>query len=372
MMKPRLLIVGPLPPPIGGVETVTQAILEAPAINAFDFRHVDITKGRPKQTQGRFDLGNFYWAIRHFARMKRAVARYRPDAVYMPVASSWSGFLRDGVLAKIAKSSGAKVIGHVHGGRFDQIVNSTGVAAWRVRRALSHFDVLLALGSRWFDLIRGSGFRGQVFVVPSTLRRDFFDRAAALSRERSARPEVTALFVGQVGKRKGIYDLLAALRQALDLGAKIRLVVVGPSEYPKELQEAKRLTEALSLGDFVRFTGPLMNECLMEEFAAADFLILPSYAEGLPVVFFEAGAFGVPVITTPVGAIPDLIESGRNGLLVNPGDVEGIRDALAQMAGDSGAREKMGRQLKEDILRFHPDAVSERIAAIIHETLASS
>lgn len=369
-MKPRLLIVGPLPPPIGGVETVTQAILEAPAFKTFDVHHVDITKGRPKQTQGRFDLGNFYWAMRHFARMRSAVARFRPDAVYMPVASSWSGFLRDGVLAKIAKASGAKVIGHVHGGRFDQILNYNGLAARRVRRALSHFDVLLALGTRWLELIRDSGFRGRVYVVPSTLKQDFFDRASALSSLPRQEADATALFVGQVGRRKGIFDLLAALRGAIDLGARIRLVVVGPSEYPKELEEAKRLTDALSLRDVVRFTGPLMNECLLKEFAAADFLVMPSYAEGLPVVFFEAGAFGMPVVTTPVGAIPDLIESGRNGMLVNPGDVEGIRDALMMMAGDSEARRKMGRQLNEDIQRFHPHAVSQRIAAILEENLA--
>src|SRR5262245_34973891 len=99
MAKPRLLILGPLPPPIGGVETVTQAILESDAFREFDVAHADTTKGRPKQTQGRFDLGNFVWAARHIARVMEAVRRHRPDIVYMPVAGTWSGFLRDMALA---------------------------------------------------------------------------------------------------------------------------------------------------------------------------------------------------------------------------------------------------------------------------------
>ncbi len=81
--RPRLLVVGPLPPPIGGVETVTQAILESGAFRAFQIAHCDTTKGRPKQTQGRFDLENMLWALRHSAPEAAQVAR-APSAAGRP------------------------------------------------------------------------------------------------------------------------------------------------------------------------------------------------------------------------------------------------------------------------------------------------
>src|SRR5215471_7634356 len=114
--KPRLLIVGPLPPPIGGVETFTQAVLESPELDAFEIAHCDTTKRRAKAFQGRFDATNMAWAFTHWGRLLRDVARFRPDVVYVPVSGTLSGVLRDLVLAALARRAGALVIGHQHAG----------------------------------------------------------------------------------------------------------------------------------------------------------------------------------------------------------------------------------------------------------------
>jgi hypothetical protein len=166
MSKSKLLIVGPLPPPVGGVETVTKAVLSSPALDRFEVNHCNTTKGRPKQTQGKFDLGNMKWAIIHFSRMWRSCWRFRPDAVYLPVTATWSGFWRDSVLAGIAKLFGAKVIGHVHGAWFDRILVKTGITAKLVRTCLQFFDSLLMLGSVWKKMVEDYGYKSRVFVVP--------------------------------------------------------------------------------------------------------------------------------------------------------------------------------------------------------------
>src|SRR6266850_2248600 len=157
--RPRLLVVGPLPPPIGGVETVTQAILESGAFHDFQLTHCDTTKGRPKQTQGRFDLGNTAWALRHFAGMRAAVARSRPDVVYLPIAGTWAGFLRDMVLAYFAKRTGARLVGHVHGSDFHFVLGRKGPSAGLVRAGLAQFDRLLVLGERWKKVVADAGVR---------------------------------------------------------------------------------------------------------------------------------------------------------------------------------------------------------------------
>src|SRR5262249_40846628 len=152
---------------------------ESSAFSAFQLTHCDTTKGRPKQTQGRFDLGNTQWALRHFARMAAAVARDRPQVVYLPVAGTWSGFLRDMVLAWIARRSGARVVGHVHGSDFHLVLERRGVSARLVRAGLDQFDRLLVLGERWKRLIDGHGLRGECVIVPSTLRREVLERGAS-------------------------------------------------------------------------------------------------------------------------------------------------------------------------------------------------
>jgi glycosyltransferase involved in cell wall biosynthesis len=357
-----------LPPPIGGVETFMQAMLESRAFDGFEVAHCNTTKGRPKETQGKFDSGNYAWAGRHIGRMLRSVSQFRPDVVYLPVAGTWSGFLRDMALAWLAKRGGARLAGHVHGSDFHFVLERGGLDRRLVRAGLGQFDRLLVLGESWKRLLEAWGARCPCEVVPSTLRREVFERAAH-ARARTADGSARGLFVGQVGRRKGAFDVLEALRRTRDDGLPIHLTFVGPAELEGEWDAVQALRHGLGLEALTEFTGPLQGDPLYARFEAADFFVMPSYTEGLPVVFLEAGAFGLPVITTPVGAIPELIRDGANGLLVTPGDVAAIAGALARMGRDAQDRARMGRTLREHVAAYHPDRVSERVAEALRRTL---
>jgi glycosyltransferase involved in cell wall biosynthesis len=365
-------MVGPLPPPIGGVETFMQALLESFAFDGFEVEHCDTTKGRPKDTQGKFDRGNFVWAARHLARMARAVASFKPELIYLPVAGTWSGFLRDMALAWVARRGRARLVGHVHGSDFHFVLDRGGLDARLTRAGLAQFDRMLVLGERSKQLLERFGIACPVEVVPSTFRREVFERGSGARPAPSADGVCRGLFVGQVGRRKGVFDLLRAVARVRAAGVAFHLTLVGPAELEGEWDALLALRSELGLEAATEFTGALQGEALYARFAAADCFVMPSYTEGLPVVLFESGAFAVPVITTPVGAIPELVRDGENGLLVEPGDVEAIADAIARMARDGAARERMGARLREDILEFHPDRVCERVARALQATLEAS
>lgn len=368
--RPRLLIVGPLPPPIGGVETFTQAILESRAFGAFEVRHCDTTKGRAKDTQGRFDAGNFVWAARHFARMARAVAAFDPEVVVIPIAGTWSGFLRDAALGWIARRSRARVIGHQHAGDIVRQLERRGAGERLVRGGFGQFHRLLVLGERWRTLFRDYGLAMPIEVCPSTFRREVLERAGAFTRPpRDGRP-ARVLFVGQVGRRKGVLDLVEALRRLRARGLAIELTVVGPAQAAGELDAARDAAVASGLADVVRFTGALTGEPLYAEFRAHDLFALPSYNEGIPAVLYEAGSFEMALVTTPVGGIPDLVRHESNGLLVTPGDVDGLAAALERLARDSALAARLASRLRDDVLAFHPDRVSERMARAVADECA--
>jgi glycosyltransferase involved in cell wall biosynthesis len=358
--RPRLLVVGPLPPPVGGVETFTQALLESGALSEFDVSHCDTTKRRPKSTQGRFDAGNFLWS---------ALRRVRPDVVYVPIAGTWSGVLRDLVLCRIAKRSGARVVGHQHAGDIDRVLARHGLDERIVRGGLAQLDRLLVLGGRWKQMFLDYGFAAPVEVCPSTFRREVFERGAAEPPRGMRAGALHALYVGQVGRRKGVLDLLQAVKQTRDRGLDVRLAIVGPAQLEGELDAARRESEALGLGSAAEFTGPLTGEDLYARLAAADAFFLPSYNEGLPAVLYEAGAFELPVVCTPVGAIPDLVRDGENGILVEPGRVDDLAAAIARLAAEPALRVRLGSQLRRDVQAFLPDRIAARVAAAIRATL---
>ncbi|MFI5372343.1 MAG: glycosyltransferase family 4 protein [Candidatus Eisenbacteria bacterium] len=369
--RPRLLIVGPLPPPIGGVETFTQAILESDAFGAFEVAHCDTTKGRPKSTQGRFDAGNFMWAAIHGARLTRSLARFHPDVVYLPVAGTWSGVLRDLALGWLAHRSGARVIGHQHAGDIHDVLKRVGLDEWIVRAGFARFHRLLVLGERWRAMFREYGIAIPCEVCPSTFRREVAERGAGSHRAPSPEGPLRVLYVGQIGRRKGVHDLLRSLRRLNDEGVPVSCTLVGPAQLTGETEAAHALALELGLDRLARFTGPLVGEALYREYDHADVLALPSHNEGIPVVLYEAGAFGVPVVTTPVGAIADLIRSGENGLLVPPGDVGALTAALRGLAVDAAERARLGARLRSDIAAFHPDRIAARVADAVRAELAA-
>jgi len=370
--RPTLLLVGPLPPPVGGVETFTQAVLESPVLAGhLDVVHCDTTKKRAKSTQGRFDAGNFAWAIIHLMRLARALARTEPDVVLIPIAGTWSGFLRDVALGWLAHRTRARVIGHQHAGDIPRVLERQGVAERVVRGGFGQFHRLLVLGERWRALFRAYGLAMPIDVCPSTFRREVFERGARACRPRPGGGPVRLLFVGQVGRRKGVLDLLAALRRLRDQGCDVTLTVVGPDQLPGELDAARARAVELALGDAATFPGPLHGEALYEQFEAHDVFVLPSYNEGIPAVLYEAGTFGLPVVTTPVGAIGDLVRHGDNGLLHEPGDVDALTAALVQLVTDPALRVRLGIRLREDVRAFHPDRAAERIVAAVSAELAT-
>jgi len=104
--------------------------------------------------------------------------------------------------------------------------------------------------------------------------------------------------------------------------------------------------------------------------AQASIFILPSYQENLPVALLEAMAMGLPVVTTPVAGIPDMVEEGRNGFLVPPGDYAGLAERLVRLAHDPALRRSMGEANVAKVRQeYHPALFAKRIADVYRKLL---
>lgn len=162
---------------------------------------------------------------------------------------------------------------------------------------------------------------GKVHVVRCGIERAFY------TREVSTIDSNTFVCVGRLCAEKGQLMLLSALRTLLDRGYDCRVVLAGDGEM-RELLES-RIAE-LDLTHHVTITGWISSSRVAEEIEMSRALVLPSFAEGLPVVLMEAMALKRPVISTFVGGIPELVVPGKSGWLVSPGDVSGLVAAMAE------------------------------------------
>jgi len=148
------------------------------------------------------------------------------------------------------------------------------------------------------------------------------------------------LCVGRLTPAKGQAILLKSIAQLQNEGVSVTLTLVGMG--PDE-QSLRQYAEQLGISQQVNFTGAVDQDHILDYYKAADMFVLPSFAEGLPVVLMEAMAMEIPCITTAITGVPELISNGEDGLLVPASDTEGLIQAINQLVNDPVLRQKLGK-----------------------------
>jgi glycosyltransferase involved in cell wall biosynthesis len=166
-------------------------------------------------------------------------------------------------------------------------------------------------------------------------------------------PPRTSQFVcvGRLCEQKGQLLLLRAVHRLRELGVLVKLVLAGDGEMRPEVDA---LIAELGIAEQVRVTGWISGDTVRQEILAARALVLPSFAEGLPVVLMEAMALGRPVISTYIAGIPELVHDGVNGWLIPAGDVQALADAMRDVLQcDDQALAAIGARARERALDRH-------------------
>ncbi len=177
--------------------------------------------------------------------------------------------------------------------------------------------------------------------------------------------------VGRLCEQKGQLLLIQAVHRLSRQGVTCELVLAGDGEMRVEIEA---LIRGCGLINSVRITGWIGGEQVSHELQSARALVLPSFAEGLPVVIMEAMALGRPVISTFVAGIPELVRSGENGWLVPAGDVEALAEAMrACLEAAPDRLDAMGAAGRERVLKRHcADAEASKLAAWFEQSAASA
>jgi colanic acid/amylovoran biosynthesis glycosyltransferase len=174
------------------------------------------------------------------------------------------------------------------------------------------------------------------------------------------------LCVGRLVDLKGQSLLIEALVELTRRGTRAVLTFVGDGPKRVELEE---LALELGVADRVRFVGAVGQDAIGDLYRSADVFCLPSLAEGLPVVLMEAMAFEVPVVSTRIMGIPELVDDGRSGLLVTPSRLDELTDALERLIADPALRARLGRAGREKV---HAEFNVDRSALQLREIFAAA
>ena len=269
------------------------------------------------------------------ARIALRTLRRRPCFVHVNVAERGS-VLRKGVLIAVARLCGARPVVHLHAAQivaFYRALPAAGRVLVRAMFRAARLCIVLGEASRAFVAEELGVAPERIAILRNGVPETGLARVPGDGTFR-------ILFLGNLLARKGVDDLLRALAHPALAGEDWQATIAGGGA----VASYQARTAAFDLADRIRFTGWLDQDAAAARIARADALVLPSYDEGLPLVVLEALSLGVPVVTTPVGAIPEVLAHEQTALLVPPGDTEALARTLLRLMRDPALRARLSTE----------------------------
>jgi len=323
-----------------------------------------------------FTVGRRRSETRTYFKIKRVIRDYRNychtlkyedySAVQINPSLKKSALIRDALFLIIAKNKKKKVIVFFHGWDW-KLANklSTGVIGSIFKKVFFSADAIIVLANDFAKKLQDMGYKGPLHLENIAIEDSIAQLAdLPLERKQDHKNIFNILFLTRVEKYKGIYEAIEAFRILKGQYENVYLIVAGDGS---ELNNAQRYITEQNIKN-VKFTGYVEGKEKHEVYKSADCYLLPSYSEGMPLSIIEAFAYGLPVITRPVGAIKDFFIDGKMGFMTAGLDPNIIANLLCKCIDNPELCLSI-KQFNKNFVhtRFSPKAIASNLEAIYNE-----
>lgn len=278
--------------------------------------------------------------------------------------SHGASYYRKSKFVKLAKIFDKKVIWHMHASQFVPFYkNSTSKVD--IQKNINSTDILIVLSNYYADFYKKIG------VNPNKVRilNNIVPEPFKVQQKNSNDNLLHILFLGEISERKGAFDIVKTIGANRDLADKVEIRIGGNGETAK----LKQMIHNAHLDDCIKFEGWVSGHKKDELLEWADIYILPSFNEGLPISILEALSYRCPIISTPVGGIPEVVITEKtnniNGILVEPGNTTEIADAISYYTKFPEKIKEHGDVSIKIVSKFYPNAVFAQLKDIYYSLL---
>lgn len=290
---------------VSGISTMIAGIIEH---GGCDFVHFAV--GR--KDGEKFGLKWIATQLKLPSAVRRAIAWSKPDILHLNTAFEPRAIVRDLVIAKFGEK--LPIVLHVHGGRFVMEEFSSRLIRSLAEKLLRQASRVIVLSEAEATNILKRSPNAKISILPNAVSTDDFPET---EREWGTK---TIIYLGRLQEAKGLSEIVEACRVLLSQGFKFRFTCFGTG--PDQDEFFRRMKNVI--GENFHYGGVVAGREKVQALNAADIFLMPSRFEGLPLALLEAMAAGCVPIVSNRGAIPSVVEDGRNGFLVDPGDLTQI------------------------------------------------
>ena len=346
--KIKVLIVGSDLSVKGGITSVIDRFLNY----KWDYIDIELLPTYIEGSKYKRSLFFFKSIVRYIKRL------IKNDFDIAHIHMSYKGsFFRKYLIIKLSKMFKKKTILHLHGSEFEVFYNnSNNLLKKMLKNTLEEVDSVIVLGKSWREIVQRIAPKSKINIFNNAV--NIPDFKAKWNNEK-----INILFLGVLIKRKGIYELIQAIKELDKSGIikqkniKFSIGGTGPEEY-----RIKNMVKEYNLEYCIEMLGWVSGEMKEMLFKQSQIFILPSYNEGLPMSILEAMSYGIPTISTHVGSISEVVINNKTGYLLDRPDSIIIKEAIQDIILDNTIWEEMSKLSKKLIVEnFNEERYFDRI-----------
>ena len=304
-------------------------------------------------------ISQILYYIKSLIKIVNHILLKNVDIVHIHMSHTGS-FYRKYIILKINKLFGKKVIIHLHGSEFKKFFDKTNnLTKYLIRDMMKTVDKMLVLGENWNNTIK---------EIEKTTKTQILLNTVCIPNNITIqeKEKVNILFLGALVTRKGIFELVDAVKNLNEKNLleeyDVKFIIGGTG---KEERKIKDKIREYKLNDYVKLVGWIDKDRKEELLTTSHGFVLPSHNEGLPIAILEAISYGLPVISTKVGSIDEAVINNYNGFLIEPKVVEDLEDALIKIIKSYSLRSEQGENSRKlAIEKFNDDKYFEEITRL--------
>jgi glycosyltransferase involved in cell wall biosynthesis len=258
---------------------------------------------------------------------------------------------------------GKKFVYHLHAAEYHTFYDETNsFAKGLIQHLIKESDSIIVLSKSWEDFIRNTFSPKNVVILHNPVEIP----QKTVTQSSIDKPSISFLFLGRIGDRKGLFDLLDVISKNREYYKNnISLTMGGDGEIDK----LKSYLEIHQLNSICKYVGWVDGKLKHELLNQCDVLVLPSYNEGLPIAILEAMSYSKTIVSTNVGGIPEVVKDGVNGYLINPGDKTALENRINNLIYNKENLDQMGLESLKIVGSYDIKEVLKRMQSVYADLL---
>lgn len=326
-MKKKVCMVVPSFSAKGGIATVVSGYKGSELEKQYNIKYIESYCDGSK-------VKKIFKAIRAYFSFLKEMVINKPDLVH--IHSSFGGsFYRKLPFVYMASIFNIPVINHIHGSEIANLyINASKKKKKLVENCFDKCRYLVVLSEEW---------KKNLEIVKTKTPKIVIENYSTIHKEclkRKNHQDKIILFLGFITELKGCFNIPDIAKKVIEQNANVKFILAGSGEIEK-LQD---ILEEKGISQYFSFPGWVRKEEKENLLKNADIFLLPSYTEAMPMSILEAMGYGLPIVTTNVGGIPQLVEDGKNGYMTEPGNIDGFVKAILKLFGNDELIYDMGKE----------------------------